>query len=47
MKVNCYRVIGHPTTDTVYSKTRAGYYVAAGYGIEQTTEKMRPSKNER
>ena len=40
MKVNAYRVLNHPTTDTVYSKTRAGYYVAAGYAVEHETERI-------
>ncbi|WLW38194.1 hypothetical protein [Halorubrum spindle-shaped virus-BLv25] len=48
MKVNAYRVLNHPSGEImVFSKTRASYYVAAGYGVEQTTEKMRPTKNER
>lgn len=45
MKVNSYRVIDHPNTHKVYSKTRAGYYVAAGYGIEHTTEEIQANES--
>jgi len=47
MKANIYRVLNHPTGEkTLYSKTRAGWYVAAGYTVEQDTEKIGPNQKD-
>ncbi len=45
MKVDVYRVLNHPTTDKVYSKTRARLYRSAGYGIEHTSEKIQENES--
>lgn len=44
MKVNAYRVLNHPNVEYVYSKTRARMYQAAGYAVEQDTDKIHPNQ---